>query len=102
MTEFFLGPCIRRQYSVRWRKMLTFDYGRYTKVVIGTFASDQMTCFDRMMIELTNVVAQTNDMKEEACECRAEVIDQSERKIKTICGVSANSYKNEEENYEKA
>ena len=68
---------------------------KYIKITIGTFASDQISCFIRMMTKLTNMAAKANGMKGEACRCRSEVICDPERKIKKIFGVFRNSYKNQ-------
>lgn len=37
--------------------MMTFEYGRYMRVVIAMFAADLTACFDRMFPSLSNIAA---------------------------------------------
>eukprot|EP00956_Cyclotella_meneghiniana_P006228 scaffold8104_cov47-Cyclotella_meneghiniana.AAC.6 len=39
------------------RNMITFEYGRYMRIVIAMFAADLTACFDRMFPSLSNIAA---------------------------------------------
>ena len=84
----------RTAHDAAMTKMLTFEFGRYMKATIALFANDQTACFDRMWPELSNVVAYTCGMDKNVLICRAKVIEEMKRHIRTGLGVSKQHYHN--------
>ena len=64
----------RTSNNTALQKIMTFEYGRYMKATIATFANDQMACFDRMHPKITNFVAAANGCENKPLECREKTI----------------------------
>ena len=75
------------------QRMMTFEYGCYTKTTIAVFLLDQTLCFDRMHPGVTNVIAQSHGMDPAPCLCHSKTIDVFQHHIRTALGVSSGSYR---------
>ena len=64
------------------------------KVPIAIFLSDQTACFDRMHPGVTNIIAQAHGVDPTPYLCHTKTVDESQRHIRTVLGVSSGSYKN--------
>ena len=74
------------------QKMMTFEYGRYTKATIGLFSNDQTACSDRMWAETTNSIAAASGADANILKCRAITTENMTRHMKTGLGVLKASY----------
>ena len=78
------------------RKMMAFEFGRYTNATIALFANDQTACFDRLFPSLTNVVLGSYGIEPSVTKCRSQTVDQMQRRCKTGLGISEDHYCNTE------
>ena len=63
------------------QKMMTFEYGRYTKATIAVFLSDQISCVYRMHPAVTNIIAQAHGMDPAPYLCHTKTIDEFQSHI---------------------
>ena len=77
------------------RNMITFEYGRYMRIVIAMFVADLTACFDRMFPSLSNIAAGKFGMDPKILLARGKTIQQMRRQVRTGHGVSRESYGNE-------
>lgn len=78
------------------RKLLTLEYKRYMRQPVALFFSDLASCFDRMMVSLSSIVSLKKGMDRNVCECRAKVMRQMKRHVRTGAGTSNTTYQQEE------
>jgi hypothetical protein len=74
------------------RKVITWEYARYTKTVLGSFFGDLQSNFDRMMRELSSYVSRKKGLPKSAAKCRAMTIAGMVRSVRTAWGTSKGSY----------
>jgi hypothetical protein len=77
------------------QNLMTFEYGRYTRVTIAMFAADLTACFDRMWPELGNLTSGKFGLEVAPMISRSKMIKQLKRSVRTGHGVSEKVYKNE-------
>jgi hypothetical protein len=77
------------------RKVITWEYARYTKTVLGSFFGDLQSNFNRMMRELSSYVSRKKGLPKLAAKCRAMTIAGMVRSVWTAWGRSKGSYQEE-------
>ena len=77
------------------RKMLAFKYSRLIYVTIVFFANDVVACFNRMVSNMSTLVAHKYGVASLILQARNLVTKNTEHRIKTHHGVSKSTYKQE-------
>ena len=73
--------------------LLAFEHGRAIYVTIGLFANDAMACYDRMVPDISTIIARKFGMAPSIMKARNLVMKAMEHHVKTQHGVSSTSYK---------
>ena len=55
--EQWVGRPNRTALDTAFKKLLTFDYARMTYKTVAIFANDATTCFDRMVLGVSSLIA---------------------------------------------
>ena len=84
------------------RKMLACEYGRLIYVTIALFVNNAVACFNRMIPNISTLVACNYDLAPLILQARNLVIKNMEHHIKTRHGVSKSTYKQESTDVELA
>ena len=78
------------------RKLLTWEYARYTKTTIAVvFFSNLEANFDNIIPAFTNILCQKKGMSKNVCKTRAGVMENLVRHVRTAMGTSTDAYKND-------
>ncbi|KAL7550562.1 hypothetical protein ACHAWF_015354 [Thalassiosira exigua] len=86
------GRANRSAIACATRKLIAWEYARYTKTTLVSFFCDLAGNFDRMLVPISNVVAQKKGMAKTVCECRSRVMTAMRRTIRTAAGTSKLMY----------
>ncbi|KAL7544844.1 hypothetical protein ACHAWF_009231 [Thalassiosira exigua] len=73
-------------------KMLAFEYGRVMYVTIALFANDATACFDRMVPDITSLIARRQGMCKSVVKARNTIMAGMEHSIRTKHGDSDLTY----------
>jgi hypothetical protein len=76
------------------RKLITWEYARYAKVVVTGFLGDLSSNFDCIMPDMTNILCRKKGMSKETAWTRAATMEGLERHVRTAAGTSTATYKN--------
>lgn len=74
------------------RKMLGFEYSRVMYVTIIFFANDATACFDRMVPDISSIIARKYGMSKNIMRCRNSVLSLLKRGVRTLHGDSEITY----------
>jgi hypothetical protein len=77
------------------RNLMTFEYGRYMRVTVATFAADLTACFDRMWPSLGNITSGKFGLEVQPMISRGKTRETLRRSVRTGHGVSEVTYQNE-------
>ena len=72
---------------------MTFEYARAVYVTIAMFANNVTACFDRMVPDISTLVARKHVVAPNVMKARNTMIEGMENHVKIKCGVSKISYK---------
>ncbi|KAL7537591.1 hypothetical protein ACHAWF_005825 [Thalassiosira exigua] len=73
-------------------KMLAFEYSRVMYVTITLFVNDAAACFDRMVPDITSLIARRHGMCKSVVEARNEIMKDMEHAVQTKHGDSDLTY----------
>jgi hypothetical protein len=76
------------------RKLITWEYARYVKIVVTGFLGDLTSNFDCILPDMTNILCRKKGMSKEAAWTRAATMEGLERHVRTAAGTSTSTYKN--------
>ena len=74
------------------RKMLGFEYSRVMYVTLVFFANDATACFDRMVPDISSIIARKYGVSKNIMRCRNEVLRLLKRGVRTLHGDSKQTY----------
>jgi hypothetical protein len=74
------------------RKVLGFEYSRIMYVTITLLANDMTACFDRMVPDISSIIARKYGMSKNVMRARNQIIEQMQHHIRTSHGESAEYY----------
>jgi hypothetical protein len=77
------------------RKLLSFEYSRVMYVTLVFFANDATACFDRMVPDISAIIARKYGMEKNVLICRNKVLEELKRMVRTTQGDSKKYYKRE-------
>jgi hypothetical protein len=75
------------------RKLLSFEYSRVMYVTLVFFANDATACFDRMVPDISAIIARKYGMEKNVLICRNKVLEELKRGVRTMQGDSKKHYK---------
>ena len=75
------------------RKLLAFEYGRAIYVTIALFANDAKACYDRMVPDISTIIARKFGVAPSIMKARNVVMEAMEHHVKTQHGISSTGYK---------
>jgi hypothetical protein len=79
------------------RKILGFEYSRLMYITITLLANDMTACFDRMVPDISSIIARKYGISKGIMRCRNKVIESMQHHIQTAHGDSTNYYENDPE-----
>ena len=82
----------RRTQELLLTKHLNYAILRLSKVNGASFDNDAKSCFDRIVMPVASLAAQQIGMPTPACEIFLKTLNQIKYHVKTVHGVSENSY----------
>ena len=82
----------RTAHDPAFRKLLTFEYARAVYVTIAMFANDATACYDRMVPNISTLVARKHGVAPNVMKARNIMIEGMEHHVKTKHGVSKITY----------
>ncbi|KAL7533444.1 hypothetical protein ACHAXR_008968 [Thalassiosira sp. AJA248-18] len=74
------------------RKMLSFEYGRVMYVTMALFANDAVACFDRMVPNISTLIARKYGVTKSVMRSRNATMEQMQHRIRTGHGESKHTY----------
>ena len=81
-----------RSSDVAMLKRLSYEYSALTRTDLGTFDNDAMACYDRIIVDLATLRNRQLGLPKEAALLRAHCLRQHQYSVKTLLGVSSQSY----------
>ncbi|KAL7529017.1 hypothetical protein ACHAXR_002748, partial [Thalassiosira sp. AJA248-18] len=78
------------------RKMLSFEYGRVMYVTMALFANDAVACFDRMVPNISTLIARKYGVKQNVMRSRNATMERMQHTIRTGHGESTETYQQNE------
>ena len=86
------GRANRSAIMCATRKLITWEFARYTKRTVASFFCDLASCFDRMWAPMDNVNAMKKGMPRNVNICRVDTLRGMNRHIRTGGGTSRLTY----------
>ena len=76
------------------RKVLSFEYSRIMYITITLLANDMTACFDRMVPDISSIIARKYGMAKNLLRCQNKTIERMQHHIRTSHGDSVKYYEN--------
>jgi hypothetical protein len=77
------------------RKLLTWEYARYTKTVLTSFLADLQSNFDCILPDMSSLFLIKKGMTKEAAHLRAATMAELDRSVRTAHGTSTETYRHD-------
>ncbi|KAL3798245.1 hypothetical protein ACHAWO_013476 [Cyclotella atomus] len=77
------------------RKLLSWEYARFTKTVLTSFLADLQSNFDCILPDMSSIFLMKKGMSKEAAYSRAATMADLERSVRTATGTSTETYQHD-------
>jgi hypothetical protein len=77
------------------RKVITWEYARFTKTVLTSFFADLQSNFDCILPDMSSIFLMKKGMNKEAAYARAATMSELQRGVRTATGTSTKTYQHD-------